>query len=231
MRATWLMAAYLLSSTGTTPSVEVRPVVVFAAASLKEAVSEIAEQWSLRTGRKVRLQFDASSTLARQIRAGAQADVFLTADPEWLDAIETARRFDWMANRLVCVVPRETGEFDIRRAASLALAGEQVPAGRYGRAALRALDIPLPKRVILGASVRDVLAKVSQGGAEAGIVYATDAAVDSGVRVAFTFPLHSHPRIVYAAGLLDHAGGRFFDALREPWAKEIVRRHGFVVPQ
>ncbi len=82
-------------------------------------------------------------------------------------------------------------------------------------------------RTIYGANVRDVLAKVSEGGAKAGIVYATDAAIDPGVRIVYTFPPESHPKIVYAVGLLTPAGKAFFDALREPWAKEIAIRQGF----
>jgi molybdate transport system substrate-binding protein len=90
------------------------------------------------------------------------------------------------------------------------------------------LGIALPPRVIYGASVRDVLSKVSAGGAEAGIVYATDAAIEPAVRIAFTFPGDSHPKIVYAAGLLTAEGAALFEALREPWALAIARRYGFL---
>jgi molybdate transport system substrate-binding protein len=205
-----------------------RPVVVLAAASLKEVVTEIAEEWSRRHARPVTLSFDATSILARQIKAGAPADVFVAAAPEWLDEVAPRARVDWLSNRLVCVVPAHVASFDLRAADSLALANEQVPAGKYARAALKHLGIALPKRVIYGASVRDVLSKVVAGGAQAGIVYATDAAVEPAVRIAFTFPADSHPMIVYAAGLLTNEGRGVFDALHEPWALAIARRHGFL---
>jgi molybdate transport system substrate-binding protein len=102
-----------------------------------------------------------------------------------------------------------------------------VPAGKYGRAALTHLGAKLPERTIYGANVRDVLAKVSQGGARAGIVYATDAPLDPGVRVAFTFPPESHPKILYSSGLLTGEGRAFHVALREVWALELTRRLGF----
>jgi len=203
------------------------PVAVFAASSLREAVGEISAEWSKRSGRPARVQFEASSTLARQIREGAPADVFITAAPEWLDQVPARERVDWLSNRLVCVVPRDAAAFDLRSLKSLALAGGQVPAGKYARAALARLGIPMPERTISGATVRDVLSKVSRGGAEAGIVYATDAAIDPDVRVAYVFPPESHPTIRYAAGLLTPAGRAFYAALQEPWARDIAVRHGF----
>lgn len=203
-------------------------VRVFAAASLREALEEIASAWRGRAGRPVGFQFEATSTLARQIEQGAPADVFVAAAPEWLDRLRPIERFDWLSNRLVLVVSREAPEPDLGKLGSLALAGEQVPAGRYARAALDRLGVRVPDRVIYGAHVRDVLSKVAQGGAQAGVVYATDARLEPRVRVAYVFPAESHPKIVYAAGLLRPEGKAFFQALREEWALEIVRRHGFV---
>jgi molybdate transport system substrate-binding protein len=205
-----------------------RPLVVFAAASLKEAVTELTNEWSRKTARPVALSFDATSTMARQIKAGAPADVFLVAAPEWLDEVKPLARLDWLSNRLVCVVPNDVASFDIHTADSLVLANEQVPAGKYARAALAYLGVALPPRVVYGASVRDVLSKVVAGAAPAGIVYATDAAVEPAVRIAFTFPADSHQKIVYAAGLLTAEGTALFEALREPWALTIARRYGFV---
>ena len=204
------------------------PVTVYAAASLKEAVTEITAEWTKRTGRPVRLQFEATSTLARQINEGAPADLFLTAAPEWLDRVKTLERFDWIGNRLVAVCRKGSG-IHLKEARSLALANDQVPAGKYAKAALATLKLPLPERVVYGENVRDVLSKVSHGAAEAGVVYATDVAVDPNVEVAFIFPEESHPRILYSAGLLTPQGKDLTDALKEPWALAAAAKRGFTV--
>lgn len=205
------------------------PVRVFAAASLKELVTEVADEWAKRSGGTHQMQFDSTSTLARQIGEGAPADLFLTAAPEWLDKVKTIERSDWLSNRLVLVVPKESPDVELAALQSLTMANEQVPAGKYARAALAHLEVKTPDRLILGESVRDVLSKVSEGGAQAGIVYATDASIDPKVRIAFTFPPESHPKILYSIGLLTPAGKGLRDALREPWANDLARRHGFEV--
>jgi|GEM_PF-282139 len=209
------------------PAPAAATITIFAASSLKELVTEIAGDWSRKTGRPSRTQFEASSTLARQIQEGSPCDLFVTAAPEWLDQLKLQDRFDWLSNRLVVVVPKEAKEFDLKALDSLAMANEQVPAGKYGRAALAHEGVKMPERTIYGSNVRDVLSKVSQGGAKAGIVYATDAAIDPGVRIAHTFPPDSHPKILYSAGLVTPAGKALFEALREPWAKKIAIRKGF----
>jgi molybdate transport system substrate-binding protein len=203
------------------------PVTIYAAASLKELVTELSDAWTRETGQPARLQFEASSTLARQIKEGAQADVFVTAAPEWLDQLELIDRFDWLSNRLVCVVRVEGRACDLRSVDTLALANEQVPAGKYARAALAHLGIEPPRRVIHGSNVRDVLSKVSQGGAEAGIVYASDAAIDPQVRIAMTFPEDSHPKILYAVGVVSERGKRFASALKEPASIGAAVKRGF----
>jgi molybdate transport system substrate-binding protein len=197
------------------------PPTVFAASSLREVVAEIAGPGGLRA------QCDASSTLARQLRAGARADLFITAAPEWLEGIPVVERFDWLANRLVCVVPRGSDGVDLRTARRIALALEQVPAGRYAAAALRHAGVDIAGRAIYGSSARDVLSKVAQGGADAGVVYATDAAVEPDVRVAFVFPEESHPRILYTVAVLSERGRDLARSLRSPRSLEIARRHGF----
>ena len=207
----------------------VRPVTVFAASSLREVVTDVAAEWSRRTGRLLRTQFEATSTLARQIREGAGADVFLTAAPEWLEDSSLIDRRDWLSNRLVLVVRQHAAAPDMNALPSLALANAQVPAGKYAQAALRHMHISLPERVLYGDNVRDVLAKVAEGGAAAGIVYATDTLIDPRVRVVFEFPPDSHEPIVYSAGLLTTDGGAFFHALSESWALELARGHGFTV--
>lgn len=224
-----LLALCACNASNQTPAPAVGPMTIFAASSLKELVTEIAAHWSQRSGRPHRLQFEASSMLARQIKEGAVADVFITATPEWLDELKTLERFDWLSNRLVLVAARESAHVDLKRLESLALAGEQVPAGKYARAALSYLGVPPPARTIYGANVRDVLAKVSQGGCQAGIVYATDAAVDSAVKVVYAFPPESHPKILYTVGRLTPAGDGFIPALRELTGIDAARKHGFEV--
>jgi molybdate transport system substrate-binding protein len=227
MKSIAIVAAALLSacdSKATPPKPAVR---VYAATSLKEVATDIAAEWSKRTGRPAQFQFEATSTLARQIQEGAPAEIWITAAPEWLDKVTVGDRYDWLSNTLVCVVPRDTKEFDLKTLDSLALGNDQVPVGKYARAALSHLGIRIPERTIYGQNVRDVLSKVSQGGAKAGIVYATDAAIDPTVRIAFTFPPESHPKILYSVGLLKPEGKELFDALREPWAKDMAKKRGF----
>jgi molybdate transport system substrate-binding protein len=241
MKHAWILALALVAATtacersanGPAASSSAPPVKVFAAASLKEAVTEIAEEWARKSGGRHQLTFEATSTLGRQIQEGAPADLFLTAAPEWLDPVKTKERCDWLTNRLVLVVAKgapDVAPADLGKLGSLSLANEQVPAGKYARAAFAFLKVALPERLLLDASVRDVLAKVSEGGAQAGVVYATDAAIDPNVRVAYTFPLESHPKIVYSVGLLNESGRALYDALRAPWALEIAKRRGFQVP-
>lgn len=230
MRATALLLAILaLAGCDHRPTGD--RATVFAASSLRELVTEVAGEWSRRSGVEVELRFEASSTLARQIGEGARADVYVSAAPEWVDAVRPPERYDWLSNRLVLVVRTDAPDVDLRHLESLALAGEHVPAGRYARAALERLGIEMPARTIQGANVRDVLAKVGEGGAEAGIVYATDAAIDPATRIAFTFPPESHAPILYTVALLSERGRGPFEALREPWALDAARRHGFVVPE
>lgn len=203
------------------------PVTIYAAASLREAVTEFAEAWSKQSGRPTRTQFEGTSTLARQINEGAPADLFITASPDWLERVKSIETFDWLTNRLVCVVHKDAAAFDLKRIESLALADEQVPAGKYARQALAKEGVALPGRTIYGHNVRDVLSKVSQGGAKAGIVYATDAKLDPDVRVAYEFPPDRHDRILYSVSLLNPEGRALFDALKEKPALEIARKHGF----
>ncbi len=228
MRKYVILLSLVLATCGPRPRSVPGPVTLQVASSLKEAVTEIAAEWSRRSGRPHRLQFEATPTLARQIREGAPADLFIAAAPEWLDTVETRGRYDWLSNRLVVVVHKDETAMDLKTVDSLALANEQVPAGKYARQALAKEGIRIPARTIYGQNVRDVLSKVSQGGARAGIVYATDAGIDPKVRVAYTFPPGSHDRILYSVALLRPEGRALFEALREPWAMEIAKRHGFV---
>jgi molybdate transport system substrate-binding protein len=184
------------------------PVRVLAASSLEETLTEAAAEWTKRGGRPVSLSFAASSTLARQIADGAGADVFISADAAWADAVKPAERFEWVGNRLVIV-----GDGDLT--GTVAMAGEEVPAGKLAAAALKRLGVT-PTRIVYGANVRDVLAKVREGAASSGFVYATDAP-----------GRELEERTRYVVARLTPAGAAFASALREPWAVAMATKRGF----
>lgn len=202
-------------------------VTVCAAASLREVATEVGDGWARAAGAKVEYRFDSSDTLARQIKEGAACDLFLSADPKWVAELEPIGSFPWLANRLVCVRRKGTAIDDLAKAGSLALGSEGTPIGRYSLEALKALGIE-PARRILGTNVRDVLSKVAEGAAEAGIVYATDVAVDP--RVETAFELAVQPRVVYPVALLAGRGRALYDAFRAPAALEQAKRRGFREP-
>jgi len=185
-------------------------IAVFAAASLTDVLPEVTAKWTATTGHTATFTFDSTSRLAKQVEAGAAADVFFSADTEWMTwlserhLVRDDTRVDRLSNDLVVVVPSTstlvvTQATDLSGVTRIGLAGESVPAGKYGRAALTHAGIwdGVAPRVVSGDSVRTVLGWVSAGEVDAGIVYATDARIDPGVRVAFTFPPESHPPIVY----------------------------------
>jgi len=220
-------------------------VVVFAAASLADALREIGRAFEARTGHRVVLSLGGSNDLARQIRAGAPAEVFVSASAERMDEVEraglvrSADRVDLLSNRLVVVVPAGaptapvTAE-DLVAVRRLALGDpEAVPAGIYARQWLekRGLWKRLRDRVVPTLDVRSALAAVESGNADAGIVYRTDAAISRRVRVALVVPAGEAPRIVYPAALLAPSRGpaarAFYEHLRSPAAREAFERLGF----
>ena len=236
-------------------------VTVFAAASTSGALEDVAGRYMAAGGGRVRTVFAASSTLAKQIAQGAPADLFLSANPAWMDylaergAVDPESRVDLLGNRLVLIVPRngtgtstDPGEVDSAWLADLVLGKGSngkpfviadpghVPAGLYAKAALDALGLwqKIAGRAVRTADVRAALALVDRGEAAAGIVYATDAAISSRVRIAGHFPPTSHPPIVYPlaviAGRGSAAAARFYDHLLSAEAAEVFRAHGFLVP-
>jgi molybdate transport system substrate-binding protein len=224
-------------------------VVVFAAASLEDALTEIGAGFERATGNRVLFSFGASSTLARQIRAGAPAQVFVSADQAQMDELERAGlvrpadRVDLLSNRLAVIVPAASTR-TLRRAADLAGAGRialadplVVPAGVYARQWLEKLGLweTLRARVIPTLDVRAALAAVVSQAADAGVVYRTDAAISARVRVAFEVPEQEGPRIVYPAALLARSAGAaaraFLIGLRSAAARAVCERLGFVVLQ
>lgn len=227
-------------------------VTVFAAASLKNALDEIAAEWTRETGLTAVMALAGSSVLARQIRHGAPADVFISANPRWMDALEAdglirpETRTDLVGNALVLVAHGRTAD-PVHIAPGFNLPGllgggrlamalvDAVPAGMYGQAALRHLGVwtAVAGHVAQADNVRAALALVATGEAPMGIVYATDAAAEDSVAVVGTFPAESHPAIVYpvaaVSGRANPLTPRFLAFLRGEAAAAAFRRQGFRV--
>jgi len=226
-------------------------LVVFAAASLKTALDEVAAGFTKATGHRVAVSYAGSSQLARQISLGAPADVFLSANPGWMDELEAdghlvpGTRADLLGSRLVLVSNDAAAEpVDLMDPADLAarlgtghLAMaliEAVPAGIYGRAALVDLGLwaQVEARVAQSDNVRAALALVATGAAPLGVVYATDAIAEPRVQVVATFPADSHPPIVYPVAVVEARDGpgprAFLDHLRTPAAREVFEAQGFI---
>lgn len=217
---------------------------MFAAASLTDALTEIGRDWKARSGHPVVFSFGASGDLARQIAAGAPADVFFSADVDRVRALERAGLVrpgdcvEALSNVLAVVVPSaapasvRTPE-DLLKLRRLALADpEIVPAGAYARQWLESLGLwaKLRDRLVPTLDVRAAVAAVAAQGADAGIVYRTDVTPTSGVRIAFE--VGNGPRILYGLAPLaaSRAGARdFVRFLLGPLAREVYRRRGFLV--
>ncbi|MBV9511434.1 MAG: molybdate ABC transporter substrate-binding protein [Caulobacteraceae bacterium] len=227
------------------------PVTVFAAASLKNALDDVGHAYAAKTGHSARFSYAASSAIARQIEAGAPADVFVSADNDWMDylaqrrLIVQATRRDVLTNHLALIAPADsTVKLRIARGmplakvlgtGRLAVAGPDVPAGRYGKAALTALGVwpSVQDRLAPAENVRGALAFVARGEAPLGIVYDTDAKVEPKVRIVGLFPEATHPKIVYPAAVVARSAnpeaGEFLGFLQGPEAGAIFRRYGFIV--
>lgn len=223
-------------------------VTVFAAASLKGALDEAIAAWDGAAGGAVAVSYAGSSALARQIEAGAPADVFVSANVAWMDSLEAdgllapGTRVGLLGNALVLVGPKGAGRLepaalpealgDGRLAMALV---DAVPAGMYGREALVSLGLwdALADRVAQADNVRAALALVAAGEAPYGIVYATDAAAETRVSVVATFPEDSHEAIVYPAAATAEGevevARRFLDFLQGAGADAIFLRHGFTL--
>ena len=232
------------------PAARAAEVTVFAAASLKNAMDEIAAAWEAESGDVARVSLAGSSALARQIQQGAPAEVFISANTDWMDRLEAdgllaeGSRMDLLRNALVLVAHGEAEPVAI--SPQLDLAGmlgegrlamalvEAVPAGIYGKAALESLGLwaAVAPQVAQTDNVRAALALVAAGEAPLGVVYATDAAAEDAVSVIGTFPEDSHPPIVYPAARLAGAGEaaeRFLAFLQGPQARAAFERQGFAL--
>jgi molybdate transport system substrate-binding protein len=215
--------------------------LVLAAASLTDALDSIGAAYARGGGRRVAFAFGASGDLARQVRAGAPAAVFVSADSLQVDAlvrdgrVRPAERIELLSNRLVVVVPAGSSRVirsaeDLLAVPRLAVADpESVPLGRYAREWLQQAGLwaRLQPQIVPALDARAALAGVETQALEAGIVYATDAGVSKRVRVAFKVPAGQAPRIVYTAALLTSEGRPFFEFLRSPEARVVFERLGF----
>ena len=247
----WLLR--LLRFTGGLPALAViaraTEVTVFAAASLSDALTEIAKTYESTSGDKLRFNFGASSTLARQIKEGAPADVFFSADEAKMDdlaqagLIDATTRTSLLSNTLVIVVrldssvpiaaPADLGRATVRR---LALAETQtVPAGIYAREYLQAVDLwsKVSQKVIPTENVRTALAAVEAGNADAGIVYKTDALISKKVKIAFEVPAAQGPKIAYPVAVIQvskkaAASAALVGYLAGTEARAVFVKHGFL---
>lgn len=226
-------------------------VMVFAAASTTNAVTEIGALYASRKLGRVRTAFAASSVLAKQIDNGAPADVYISANAEWMDYLQTRQmidatsRFNLLRNRIVLIVPRESSVEKVPVAPGLQLDSligdgrlamgdpDHVPAGMYGRQALEYYDVwnLVESKLARAKDVRTALMFVERGEAPLGLVYATDAAISEKVRVVGRFPERSHTPIVYPVALVagrDTATTRrFVTFLQSPQIKAIFEKYGF----
>ena len=233
-------------------TVHAQDLVVFAAASLTNALDEAVKLFERQGGSQAKISYAASSALAKQIESGAPADIFISADLDWMNYLEQrhliqpATRRNLLGNRLVLIAPADSDAhieikpgFDLAavlKGGHLAMADtDSVPAGKYGKAALEKLGVwnSVRSAVAPAESVRAALLFVSRGEAPLGIVYATDAATDPRVKIVGTFPEDTHPPIIYPAALTKENknpnAARLLDFLGSPAAKPIFEKEGFTV--
>ena len=226
-------------------------LLVFAAASLANALDALGPVYTRETGQPVKFSYAASSALARQLEAGASADVFLSADIEWMDYVQSrdlilrASRRDLLGNRLVLIAPKDSSvALEIAPGFALAKAlgargrlatgdPDYVPVGKYARSALMSLGVwnEVANRLVRADNVRTALAFVARGEAPLGIVYTTDAKIEPGVRVVDAFPDDTHLPITYPVAVTRDARAgatRFVEFLRGPAAQAKFQEFGFI---
>jgi len=246
LRIAGILALVLLTLAGVAAA---ETVTVFAAASVKDALDENVKAYQAKSGDRIVVSYAASSALAKQIEAGAPADLFISADLDWMDYLEQRRlvktdtRRNLLRNRLVLIAPVDS-KVSVNIAPGFPLAAllgssrlamanpEAVPAGKYGKASLEALGVwkDVQSKVAAAENVRAALVLVSRGEAPLGIVYRTDAAADPKVRVVGLFPENSHPPIIYPAALTvagKRAAEPFLQWLGRSDARAIFEKHGF----
>lgn len=244
------LASQLIAGTAQAQDKE---LVIFAAASMKNALDEAAVGFARQTGKPApKISYAASNTLAKQIEAGASADIFVSADLDWMDylaqrnLIKPQTRVNLLGNKIVLVAPKDAAKpiaigpgLNLATALSggmLAMGNvDAVPAGKYGKAALEKLGAwdGVKGQIAQAESVRAALLLVSRAESPLGIVYQTDAAADPGVAIVGTFPDDSHPPIIYPVAVTKDStnpdAATFVAYLRSPEVKPVFEKQGFTV--
>ena len=251
-RLAGLVAAFtILCGSAHTPALaQDKSLTVFAAASMKNALDDIDAAYTAKTGVKIVASYAASSALAKQIEQGAPADVFLSADTDWMDyeirkkTIDETTRVNLLGNSIVLIAPKDAridkvsiGQgFDLAKLAAdgkIATADvKSVPVGKYAKASLEKLGAwtAAEPKFAMTENVRAALALVARGEAVLGIVYATDARVEPGVRIVGAFPADSHPPIIYpvaATAAAKPEAAAYLAFLCTSAAKNIFEKYGF----
>ena len=244
------LAAAVTALVAQAEAAEEKTITVFAAASMKNALDEVDSLFTKQSGIKIVASYAASSSLMKQIEQGAPADVFLSADVDWMDygaknnLIKNDTRENLLGNRLVLIAPKDSkiGNVTIAPGFDLAaLAGSgriatgdvrAVPAGLYAKAALEKLGIwsSVELKIAMAENVRAALVLVARGEAPLGIVYETDAKVDPSVKIIGVFPEDSHPPIIYPVAMTKDAkpdAAQYLAFLTTPKAKAVFERYGF----
>jgi molybdate transport system substrate-binding protein len=251
-RLAGIFAAFIMlcGSVHTPALAQEKTLIVFAAASMKNALDDIDAAYTAKTGVRIVASYAASSALAKQIEQGAPADIFMSADTDWMDYaiarkdINEPTRINLLGNSIVLIAPKDSKidhvtigpGFDLAK-----LAGDgriatgdvrAVPVGKYAKAALQELGgwQAAEKKFAMAESVRAALTLVARGEAPLGIVYSTDAKVEPGVKIVGSFPADSHPRVVYPVAATANAKSEAADYLaylRSSAAKTAFEKYGF----
>jgi molybdate transport system substrate-binding protein len=251
-RLAGLVAAFtILCGSGFSPALaQDKSLVVFAAASMKNALDDIDAAFTAKTGVNVSASYAASSVLAKQIEQGAPADIFVSADTDWMDYaiskenINEPTRVNLLGNSIVLIAPKNSKIDNVTIAPGFDLAKlagdgkiatgdvKAVPVGKYAKAALEKLEAwqAAEPKFAIAESVRAALILVARGEAALGIVYSTDAKVEPGVKIVGTFPADSHPPIIYPVAATATAKAEATDYLaflRSSAAKTVLEKYGF----
>ena len=249
----WALISLAEASPALAQKSETAKITIFAAASLKNALDTASAEFTRATGKKAVISYAASSALAKQIEQAAPADVFISADLEWMDYLAQKHliiddtRYNLLGNRLVLIAPADS-KTKLKIAQGFDLAGslgdgklatadvKAVPAGKYAKASLEKLGVwaSVESKVAQAENVRSALALVGRGEAAMGIVYQTDATPEPNVRIVDTFPDDTHPPIIYPIAVTSSsASGKtasdFLEFLKSAAARAIFTKEGFVV--